>query len=414
MTPGDKNGANILSGYVIDGDNVAIRSASSFLADDPYFIGTGRYLATRSSDSWQLRPQYVAAKTRIAGLGKAGSEVIEQGECFINCVALTPDDTDGGAVDVYIRHSGDVELASTGTEASQSSEKATYAGQSADGSHVLFVTTEHLEPADAGRDPSANQLYERVGGQTRVVGLDSDEQLVTASGAVLAHSADAIVPDSSGASQSGSSDAISADGSTIFFESPDPALGLGQQLYARIDGEETVQVSASQCEPACGPLEPATFQAASDDGSKVYFSTASKLLNSDLDDTPDFYLFDLDVNKLTLVTEDCETSTGDLVDCGFPEPLNIGASNQGSGVIVASSDGRRLYSGAPRPPRVRSATPVNSRAASGSSMRRRRRRSSLRQAAAARSQNSSAIALPLRQPRHESRRTERPWSSRVP
>jgi hypothetical protein len=169
-----------------------------------------------------------------------------------------------------------------------------FAGASSDFSHVLFETNDILE----GTGASANvNLYESSGGSVRLVGVLPD-------GTVAAEGA---VPGAGGSFAGGTfytstvgggnswlrvNHAISADGSRVVFQAaadggePDSAQGGFQEVYDRIEGSRTVEVSAptlgaepSNCETRGGFCEPesAQFWAASADGSIVYFASKASL-----------------------------------------------------------------------------------------------------------------------------------------
>jgi hypothetical protein len=339
ITPDDKNGGDALPGLVLANDRVSVTSTSAFVPGDPFFKNLGRYLASRSHTGWALRPSYLAANTNVADVNRAGTqEVIEQ-DCEL-CPSLVAEDTDD-VQDIYVRGAQGLSLVSQGSQGGNSSDPTYYAGQSTDGTHILFETAGHLESADSARSAGL-QLYERAGGQTRVLGILPDGT-VDPNGAVLGNGTqDPQTP-------AGASNAVSADGSTVFFESPDPALGVGHQLYARLAGTDTIQVSASQCDPACdGDVQPATFQGASEDGERVYFTTAGRLVNDDSNDAIDLYQYRRDTSEVTLVTQDCTDAEGASVDyCGWPEGLN---PQNGTGIATVSADGRRVYFGAPPAP----------------------------------------------------------------
>ncbi len=117
-----------------------------------------------------------------------------------------------------------------------------------------------------------------------------------------------------------------------------PAGGQ-RTIYARVpktgnaQERETLEVSAPQCNHECAHEEaqPATFQGASADGSKVFFTTAQELLPSDKDETTDLYEYDVPERKLVLLSEG---------DAGDATPGN-GAEVQG--VVRSASDGSRVY-----------------------------------------------------------------------
>ncbi len=82
--------------------------------------------------------------------------------------------------------------------------------------------------------------------------------------------------------------AVSLDGSRVFFTAPDPKAGgagcweeghgkVPPQLYVRLRGETTLEVSAPEPGGEREPGYPALYVGASEDGSKVFFLTRSEL-----------------------------------------------------------------------------------------------------------------------------------------
>jgi hypothetical protein len=327
ITPADKGNGDVGYGVAFDADRVFATATQAFLPDTPFFHGVEYFFATRSAGGWDLREASAAPNAITVAVNDAYSQTIirQSGP------DLLPEDTDG-TDDVYARTDQGLEWLSRGSLGGNSGDDATFAGQSADGSHVLFETAESLESEDAGRT-SGVQLYERTGGQTRVVGVDSNENLIGDAGAVLGdgESVHNHCAADSGDFGAGADYPISADGSTIFF----CAAGSGQ-LYARVDGQNTVHVSASQCEralpdPPCGPPAPTRFQGASRDGSRVLFSTEAQLTDGDLDEAADLYSYDLHSASLIRLSG----GPGDDQALGF------------TGVATVSDDALRIYFSGP-------------------------------------------------------------------
>jgi hypothetical protein len=62
------------------------------------------------------------------------------------------------------------------------------------------------------------------------------------------------------------------------------------EIWARVDGTTSINVSASQCERVdCNAPADAIFQAATPDGSRVFFTTKQQLLDGDSDEANDLY-----------------------------------------------------------------------------------------------------------------------------
>jgi hypothetical protein len=161
-------------------------------------------------------------------------------------------------------------------------------GASADLSHVVLQSVNHeLAPGDTGQDSHTTALYEWVGGQMRLVNIAPNGTLLACGGELGLGEYYA----------GGTQNAVSSDGSKIFFTAPRPeSQGQGAgcwnpastpqenppQLYMRLDGATTVDVSA----PNAGVsdptgLHPAIYAGASVDGSKVFFLSEAELTADD-------------------------------------------------------------------------------------------------------------------------------------
>jgi hypothetical protein len=180
-------------------------------------------------------------------------------------------------------------------------------GVSSDGSHVLFKMTGGYWPFDETRgvlgSAASSSLYEYVGtGNTTpmLVGVDNAGKQISQCG------------DGMGGDQSElTHNAISLDGETVFFTAlpdnyeKDGCTGAAppvKELFARIDNGEpdahTVSISepskedCATCDTEPGVLANAFFQGASEDGSKVIFSTTQPLLGGD--SSNNLYEYDFD------------------------------------------------------------------------------------------------------------------------
>jgi hypothetical protein len=139
-------------------------------------------------------------------------------------------------------------------------------GVSADGTHAVFRANAKLTSKAASN--TSYQLYEHVAGEEC-----GELRLVS----VLPNGSTATGNSSAGTSQNGGGetrehtvvDAVSADGSHIFWSAATSGPG---PLYVRIDGKETVQLSAG----------PAQFWSASPDGSKAIYTVGENLFEYDV------------------------------------------------------------------------------------------------------------------------------------
>jgi len=94
----------------------------------------------------------------------------------------------------------------------------------------------------------------------------------------------------------------------------------------------------------CHGFHDATYQGASADGSKVFFTTTQRLLNGDGDETGDLYEYDFTNragNPLTQISAG-ETFAG-TDECGAAVSHTAGAGAEVEGVVRTSSDGSHVY-----------------------------------------------------------------------
>ncbi len=177
-------------------------------------------------------------------------------------------------------------------------------GASLDISHVVFASLDHtlLSDEPTGTDEQAHDLYEWVNGHRRlvnVVGEGSQAKVIGKCGATLGGGFLFSVGGTIGGAGL-AHNAVSSDGSKIFFTAPDPE-GKGEgcpnkalpgpnalRLYMRVtksvegsEGSTTVEVSAPESkEMHLSPSEeemPVYYQAATADGSRVFFFTERAL-----------------------------------------------------------------------------------------------------------------------------------------
>jgi WD40 repeat protein len=213
-----------------------------------------------------------------------------------------------------------------------------YAGASSDFSHVLFESIAQLMPEAPAT--GVESLYENTAGSVHLVGILPDGAPAASSTA----GAGSSVFFASGAQQADRSveRAMSQDGSHVVFQAPadggapDPAQGGLTEVYDRIAGAETVEISAPAPEatPAVTTPEPAMFQTASVDGSRVFFTSSAELTTQSntgpANNSQDLYEYNLETEQLT-----------DLMVDTNPQDASTGAMVQG--VVDSSSDGSYVY-----------------------------------------------------------------------
>ena len=200
--------------------------------------------------------------------------------------------------------------------------KPSFADASTDFTHVIFESTVPLTP-DAPADQSVSKLYEWDNGTVRLVGILPDGTPAPAS---FAGQGTGV-----GGALTYTPNTISDDGTRIFFTDPSSGTDIVDgNVYMRVDHSSTVQLNASEKDTPDSPA-PATYQWATPDGLKVFFTSGEQLTN-----TPGggLYLYDAskpdsDPHNLTLLSVDTEPSdgTGAVMD----------------GVAGASRDGSYVY-----------------------------------------------------------------------
>lgn len=260
--------------------------------------------------SYDADPGIESYVTREVSLGPAGGndaysatfeKASEDGTLvfFSTDESLVEADTDRRS-DVYVRNmtTGSTTLVSIGEaacapECGNGTADAGFAGASADGSKVFFVSEERLAAADTD---SSVDIYVRD--------LSNEAtSLVSAGGSSCAP-----------ACGNGAFDAalrgVSADGSHVFFTTAESLSSADADsvvdIYSRDLGNETttlVSQGGSGCAPSCGngPKVP-IFQGSSQNGSRAFFSTDEPLVGADGDAATDIYARDLPNGPTTLIS----------------------------------------------------------------------------------------------------------------
>jgi DNA-binding beta-propeller fold protein YncE len=215
-------------------------------------------------------------------------------------------------------------------------------GASADGSVAIVSIADNLTedaPAQPAECVSKAQgclprLYEAREGQLKLV-------CVLPSGLAAEGGCGAGMPESAPGERSSSlSHAISSDGSRIFWSRSSSGPG---SLYVRIDGTETIEISASL----------AQFWAAASDGSKAIYTVGGNLFSFDVDtETP--ALIAEGVGGVAGASEDASriyfTSTKALAGGASAGQANLYLYEEGDGFkFVATLPGAEAITGNPSP-----------------------------------------------------------------
>jgi hypothetical protein len=226
----------------------------------------------------------------------------------------------------------------------QISDTSAFAGASLDFSRILFETDDSLVGTGAPVGSFAN-LYENAEGQLHLVGILPDGA-IAAKGAVAGAGGPALGGVKYSSEATGAfrdvNHAMSADGTHVLFEAtadggaPDPAQSGMIELYDRIEGTDTVEVSAPApgATPANPAPEPAQFRGASDDGAHVLFTSSAELTTQSntgaANEGQDLYRYD--------------PGTGRLIDLSVDDNVADAATGASvRGVVGSSRDGSYVY-----------------------------------------------------------------------
>jgi hypothetical protein len=327
------------SGFVsIDGDGFALRAFGAFLEPATSISGT-RAVFVRTSKGWEMTPVTTPAMegeevvlqllspdlSRIAF--EAGQALVGTGGTFEQGSRTFEAGPIGGPYSTLATvppsYSRKTQL--VGANAGVPGNTPPFSAvvlSSAD--HVLLPPGPEREAAERTEAEHAD-LYEWSGEQLRLVNISGNGQAIGPCGATLGSSK--VVGNAV--------NAVSADGSKVFFRSPEgPHMSgcLEPGLYMRVDGRETVDVS----EPEGVSVAPVDrgdvlYDGASADGSRVFFTTVTALTPS-AESRPGYKLYEYDTeasaeHRLTLIGNEVATVERQFVNPG----------------VVVSEDGSAVY-----------------------------------------------------------------------
>jgi hypothetical protein len=315
----------------VDGSRMAYLSFNAFLGS--VFDGSF-YESTRGSSDWTTQnlippqsteagllcatagPEMVGYSTDLSkGILEDGGSLI--GTCGTDDPPLVPGEPKG-VQNLFVRDNdtNTYQLVDV-TPGGVTPATAHFNAASADLSHVVFDESAQLT---ANAPASSDDLYEWTGGAVRLVTILPNGKPVVGT----------LADGSAGSAFN----AVSADASKIFFTAA-PAATATTNLYVRENGSTTVQVDRPQ--GGSGPGGGGQFEAASTDGSVVYFtddSSAGLTGDTVTNSGPNLYAYSLSTGKLTDLTPEAGAEVAGL----------SGISADGSYVYFVS-DGR-LASGA--------------------------------------------------------------------
>ncbi len=324
-------GFDSVMGSSADGERVMYYSFQAFAGAPSAVVDS--YTATRGASGWSsasIAPTPTVAHPWLAYNAPVSDVTSDFSRAIVYpSFPLDPLDQRGGARDLYLREAdGSFSWLSRGNgealETEAGEPAVAYAGRSADASTVLFEAGLKLVPADSGQEAGA-ALYKRAGGRTELVNVNSEGSLLGACGATIGG-----VPETY--------KAVSEDGSRVYFTTPDPRQFVNftvascqapAQVYLR-EGDRTIHISQPQrTVPDPAGTQPASFQGASADGSRAFF-TSTEALTDEARPTAGaaslLYEYDALSGRLKLLTPDQGESSPNVL-----------------GVAAISSDGSHVY-----------------------------------------------------------------------
>lgn len=318
----DKNGSDATAALTSsrDGNRLAYYSSAGFAGSEAN-NGTSSYLAMRGGDGWATRP--VVPKVGVPGISTTGwyyfsdfTQDLSKAITISRAAEAEPNVANVFATAL----DGSVSWLTAPTVAGTPINEKAYAGRSADGSHIVFESSQQFSAQATG---PGRQIWERVDGQVRLVSILPDG--TPAPEAAVGSGVNGSIGQGLGFSGTPvQPDAVSEDGSRIFF-----GLGGGgstQGVFVRIDGSQTRELSLSQRAGSVGQSSGAVFVGASADGNLAVFISPDRLTD---DATPNggIYAFDLMTGVLRFVS------------AGAVDPNGA----QAEGLALVSHAGQRVY-----------------------------------------------------------------------
>ncbi len=293
--PAKTGNSAVLQEYTENGV-VRYSSRASFLDSGTGWIFGGNYVSVRSDAGWKTIPSLNGPTGSLYTGPDGAGRVTEDLNVYSSDLrsSLWKMEKVGGnpfQKKLYLRNpDGSFSLVGDGGEGGRERPGAwsNPAGASADLSHIIV----NGRPGAFG-SLWGTGLYEFVGtdnAEPRRVDVDNSGDPI--SGCIGSFSGNAT------------GESISRDGSVIYFKATGGPCAAGgppaDEIWARVDGTTSYAVSQSHCtrtagDPggACNAPANARFQAATPDGSRVFFDTTQQLVNGDTDQTDDLYAYDL-------------------------------------------------------------------------------------------------------------------------
>jgi hypothetical protein len=366
VSPPYKEGYPLLASSFASNGESAILNSQAKLAGNP---GSGEtifpqgsvYLAARGGGGWDLTP-----------LNPSLSQFVGQ----IPLAALSAEADDGDTLweqhtpaqpassrDLYVRY-GDGADSFVGPlsphEHPEEMPGNTIAGGFVGLDEAVAATHDYGHVAIEAANAGDRWEFDATAGETRSLyeysGTDNSEPvLVGVEGPKGSRKLIATCGTSLGSESGSDYNALSADGETIFFTVDGCLPGAaGEEIYARIHGAltsaepaKTVRVSESECTEVCSfKSSGKNFEGASEDGSKVFFTSTQKLTNDAVNGvlSGEASFSGAGCAAIDVGEGGCNLYEYDFARSGEEKPLrSISMGGEVLGVAAISEDGSRVY-----------------------------------------------------------------------
>jgi WD40-like Beta Propeller Repeat len=337
-----------------EGEKLAFLSNEAFPGALGNTAVAAAHVSSRSASGWRTAEWTPASpKAEVLQIYLVSydfSENLSQAVVAVPLVPLTPEATPG-VFNLFLRHPDGtytlVNSAPPAVPAEQlcsgpfcffSADRSAFAGASSDFSHILFESTAKLAPE--APETGIESLYESAGGTVRLVGQLPDGKPAPGSTAGAGSSVGYFSFEQTADKRV--EHAIAADGSRVVFQAtadaggPEPKQSGNIEVYDRLGGTETIELSAPApgATPKVTTAEPATFWAATESGSRVFFTSSAELTTQSntgsANNGEDLYEYNVDARALRDLTVDgnpLDASTGPMVQ----------------GIVDVSKDGSYVY-----------------------------------------------------------------------
>jgi hypothetical protein len=374
-------GARALVAVAQDGEHVAFGSLGAFAGEPASNPLSNFYIADREEDiGWRTVP--VMPPASIAGSGGV-ADFSPTLASTLDEVRLGPNygSASAGTEDEFLLHQSDLpDTAPLAPEPGPNFEvigmvlkglnekhvRTSYEGASSDFSHVVFQAPEgkseqFLPEAIKSESPQydlasslpCGALSSAVcrdapegGGSLRLVELNNKDTVINPS-----------CPAQIGSGEGGFN-AVSADGAEVFFTTEVDGICAVPQLFVRMGGQRTLEISRpleagrfggcvkekTQGEVPCAGAderESVQFQGASEDGSKVFFTSAQSLAPGDSDVSTNLYMVSIGCQESEPGCNPAGREVTGLVQVSS-DP-NAGEPAEVQGVVAITPDGSRVY-----------------------------------------------------------------------